>query len=194
VQSKTGGIVIDKKGGVHNTKGQVNVNEQIRSRQVRAIDYDGEQLGVISLVEALSNARSRGFDLVEVAANADPPVCKIMDYGKYKYEMSKKAHLAKKKQVVIVVKEIKIRPKIDEHDYKFKVKHAIQFLSAGNKVKISIVFRGREMAYMEKGREILNRVAAEVEDVANVEYLPKVDKRTMFMILAPKKSAIKTKE
>ncbi len=154
---------------------------------MRAINYDGEQLGIIPLREALDAARDSGLDLVEIAGNADPPVCKIMDYGKYKYEMSKKAHLAKKKQAVIVVKEIKIRPKIDEHDYKFKIKHAMQFLAAGNKVKISIVFRGREMAYMEKGREILNRVAAEVEDAATVEYLPKVDKRTMFMILAPKK-------
>lgn len=151
-------------------------------------------MGIISLNEALDAARTNGLDLVEIAGKADPPVCKIMDYGKYKYEMSKKAHLAKKKQVVIVVKEIKIRPKIDEHDYKFKIKHAMQFLAAGNKVKISIVFRGREMAYMEKGREILNRVATESADVAIVEYLPKVDKRTMFMILAPKKNVTKTKE
>ena len=126
--------------------------------------------------------------MVEVAPGADPPVCKIMDYGKYKYEMSKKAHEAKKKQAVVILKEIKIRPKIDEHDYKFKLKHAKQFLAEGNKVKISVIFRGREMAYMDKGRQILDRVSEEVKDDALVEFLPKVEGRNMFMILAPKKT------
>lgn len=115
-----------------------------------------------------------------------------MDYGKYKYEMSKKAHEAKKKQSVVILKEIKIRPKIDQHDYQFKLKHAKQFIDEGNKVKISVVFRGREMAYMNKGREILSRVAEEMKEEANVEFLPKVEGRNMFMILAPKK-VVKTK-
>jgi len=112
-----------------------------------------------------------------------------MDYGKYKYEMSKKAHEAKKKQAVVILKEIKIRPKIDEHDYKFKLKHAKQFLAEGNKVKISVIFRGREMAYMDKGRQILSRVSEEVKEDAVVEFLPKVEGRNMFMILAPKKTS-----
>ncbi len=154
---------------------------------MRAIDADGEQLGIIPLEKALTEARESGLDLVEIAGNADPPVCKIMDYGKYKYEMSKKAHEAKKKQSVVVLKEIKIRPKIDEHDYQFKIKHAKQFLGEGNKVKISIVFRGREMAYMDRGRKILDRVAEEVKEEAVVEFLPKVEGRNMFMMLAPTK-------
>ena len=145
------------------------------------------QLGVIPTRTALEQARNRGYDLVEVAGNATPPVCKIMDYGKYKYEMSKKAHEAKKKQSVVVLKEIKFRPKIDEHDYRFKVKHALQFIAGGNKVKISVVFRGREMAYMDRGRKMLDRIAAEVKEEAKVEYLPKVEGRNMFMILAPLK-------
>ena len=154
---------------------------------MRTIDEEGNQLGVIPLQTALEKSRDAGLDLVEVASSADPPVCKIMDYGKYKYEMSKKAHEAKKKQTVVVLKEIKIRPKIDEHDYQFKLKHAMQFIAEGNKVKISVVFRGREMAYMGKGREILSRVAEEVKDMAVVEFLPKVEGRNMFMIIAPSK-------
>lgn len=155
---------------------------------MRAIDEEGNQMGIIPLQKALGEAKERGYDLVEIAAGAEPPVCKIMDYGKYKYEMSKKAHEAKKKQSVVVLKEIKIRPKIDEHDYQFKLRHAKQFLGEGNKVKISVVFRGREMAYMNKGREILARVSSELEEEANVEFLPKVEGRNMFMILAPKKT------
>ncbi len=112
-----------------------------------------------------------------------------MDYGKYKYEMSKKAHEAKKKQSVVVVKEIKFRPKIDEHDYQYKVRHALKFIKEGNKVKVSVVFRGREMAYMDKGRQILQRISEEVREFASVEYNPKVEGRNMFMIIAPKKTS-----
>jgi len=144
-------------------------------------------MGIIPLYQAWEIAKQNNLDLVEVAATAVPPVCRLLDYGKYKYEMSKKAHEAKKKQTVVVLKEIKIRPKIDEHDYQFKLKHAKQFLGEGNKVKISVVFRGREMAYMGKGREILSRVAEEVKDDAVVEFLPKVEGRNMFMIIAPSK-------
>jgi len=143
---------------------------------------------VLPIKTAIEQAKLRGYDLVEVAAAAQPPVCKIMDYGKYKYEMSKKAHEAKKKQTVVVLKEIKFRPKIDEHDYQFKVKHALQFIAGGNKVKISVVFRGREMAYMDRGRKMLDRIAQEVKDEAKVEYLPKIEGRNMFMILAPHKT------
>ena len=167
-------------------KNKVNINEHIRAPEVRTVDENGQQLGVIPTKMALEQARNRGYDLVEVASSAQPPVCKIMDYGKYKYEMSKKAHEAKKKQTVIVLKEIKFRPKIDEHDYQFKVKHALQFIASGNKVKISVVFRGREMAYMDRGRKILDRIAQEVKEEAKVEFLPKVEGRNMFMILAPK--------
>lgn len=167
-------------------KNKVNINEHIRAPEVRTVDENGQQLGVIPTKMALEQARNRGYDLVEVASSAQPPVCKIMDYGKYKYEMSKKAHEAKKKQTVIVLKEIKFRPKIDEHDYQFKVKHALQFIASGNKVKISVVFRGREMAYMDRGRKILDRIATEVKEEAKVEFLPKVEGRNMFMILAPK--------
>lgn len=157
---------------------------------MRTVDENGQQLGIIPTKMALEQARNRGYDLVEVASSAQPPVCKIMDYGKYKYEMSKKAHEAKKKQTVIVLKEIKFRPKIDEHDYLFKVKHALQFIHSGNKVKISVIFRGREMAYMDRGRKILDRIAGEVKEEATVEFLPKVEGRNMFMILAPKKQNI----
>ena len=145
-------------------------------------------MGVIPIREALAAAEERGLDLVEVAPAAKPPVCKIMDYGKYKYEMSKKAQEAKKKQTIVVLKEIKFRPKIDEHDFQFKVKHAFQFLGEGNKVKIRVMFRGREMAYMNQGRQILDRIAEEAKEIANVEYLPKIEGRNMFMILAPKKT------
>ena len=138
--------------------------------------------------KALDEAGERGLDLVEISPDADPPVCKIMDYGKYKYEMSKKAQEAKRKQTVISVKEIKFRPKIDEHDYLFKVKHALQFINEGNKVKISVMFRGREMAYMDRGRMLLSRVAEEVKEKAVIEYNPKVEGRNMFMIIAPKKT------
>ena len=163
----------------------------IRAREVRAIDDEGNQLGIIPLHKALAEAKERGLDLVEIAPGAEPPVCKIMDYGKYKYEMSKKAQEAKKKQSVVVLKEIKIRPKIDEHDYQFKLKHSKEFIEEGNKVKISVVFRGREMAYMDRGRKILERVAEEMKEEAVVEFLPKVEGRNMFMILAPKKTGKK---
>ncbi len=174
-----GGEVIDRN--------RVNINERIRARKVRAIDEEGNQIGIIPTDEALRVAKERGLDLVEVAPNAVPPVCKIMDYGKYKYEMSKKAQEAKKKQAVVVVKEIKMRPKIDEHDYQFKLKHVKKFLNEGSKVKVSIMFRGREMMYMDRGRQILDKVADEVKEEAKVEYLPKVEGRNMFMILSPLK-------
>lgn len=188
MQYNRGGEVINRRGRFAPVKDKVNVNEKIRAREVRAIDEEGNQLGVIPLSKALEEAREKGLDLVEVASNADPPVCKIMDYGKYKYEMSKKAHEAKKKQAVVIVKEMKMRPKIDEHDYQFKMKHVRKFLSEGSKVKLSIMFRGREMMYMDRGRKILDRVAEDVSEEAKVEFLPKVEGRNMFMILSPVKT------
>ncbi len=135
---------------------------------------------------AIERARDYGMDLVEVAPSANPPVCRIMEYGKYKYEKSKREHAARKKQTVIVIKEIKFRPKTDEHDYQFKLKHIERFLQAKNKVKVVIRFRGREIIHMDKGMQILKRVCSELEDLAVVESGPKTEGRTMVMMLAPK--------
>lgn len=132
-------------------------------------------------------AAERGFDLVEVSPKADPPVCRIMDYGKYKYQISKKQHDAKKKQVVVKVKEIKMRPKTEEHDFRFKLKHARNFLEAGNKVKVTVQFRGREMAFVSLGIDLLNKFRQDAEDVGIVETEPRTEGRTALMILAPKK-------
>ena len=135
---------------------------------------------------AIDRAQDYGMDLVEVAPTANPPVCRIMEYGKYKYEKSKREHAARKKQAVIVIKEIKFRPKTDEHDYQFKMKHIERFLAAKNKVKVVIRFRGREIIHMDKGMEILQRIRTELEDIAVVESEPKSEGRTMVMMLAPK--------
>lgn len=135
---------------------------------------------------AISRAQDYGMDLVEVSPTATPPVCRIMEYGKYKYEKSKREHAARKKQAVIVIKEIKFRPKTDEHDYQFKMKHIERFLAAKNKVKVVIRFRGREIIHMDKGMEILQRIRTELEDIAVVESEPKSEGRTMVMMLAPK--------
>lgn len=143
-------------------------------------------LGVVSLSEALDKAAQSGLDLVEVASNASPPVCKILDYGKYKYQEQKKKNLAKKKQKVIGIKEIKMRPGIEEHDYGFKVKHAHTFISGGDKVKISIRFRGREMMYQEQGKTVMERIQKDLEEIAKVEVAPKIEGRQMTMVLAPR--------
>jgi translation initiation factor IF-3 len=138
--------------------------------------------------EALEIAETRGLDLVEVAPTARPPVCRIMDFGKYQYQQSKKAHEARKSQKTIQVKEVKFRPKIDPHDFEFKKKHAMRFLKAENKVKATVMFRGREVTHPKIGEEILLRLAGEVEELADIEVKPKMDRYTMTMILAPKKS------
>ena len=145
-------------------------------------------IGVTSTREALEMARERGFDLVEVSPNAKPPVCRIMDYGKYKYEQSKKAKRAKKKQHVMHVKEIKMRPKIEPHDYSFKMNHARRFLEHGNKVKFSLLFRGREVTHPDIGLKILNRVAEELSDIATVEAAPKRERMSMIMVLCPRQT------
>jgi translation initiation factor IF-3 len=165
----------------------VRINDRIRARQVRLIGADGAQLGVKPLPEALQIARERELDLVEVAAAADPPVCRIMDYGRYKYEQDQKRKESRKKQSNVVVKEMKFRPKIDAHDYTTKLKHVIRFLGEGAKVKLTIMFRGREMAHPELGRQILERVADEVADLAVVETAPRQDGRNMTMVLSPNK-------
>lgn len=142
--------------------------------------------GVCKVDEALSQARQAGLDLVEISPNADPPVCKILDYGKYKYQVSKKRNEARKKQKTIVVKEIKMRPNIEQHDYDVKTKAAMRFLESGDKVKITLRFRGREMSHQELGEQVLQRVQADFEEFAKVEHAPSFEGRQMIMVLAPK--------
>lgn len=166
-------------------------NQKIKAREVRLISPDGEQLGIFMTSEALRRAEEDGLDLVEVAPGADPPVCRIMDYGKYKYQQQKKEHEAKKKQTYIQLKEIKVRPKIKEHDLETKVRHVRRFLQAGNKAKITVIFRWRELSHPEMGKEVLERVQQMVEDLAQVESQPKMETRSMTMVLAPKKGQSK---
>jgi translation initiation factor IF-3 len=153
---------------------------------VRCIDPEGEQLGVLDTFDAIRKAEDFGLDLVEVQPNADPPVCKILDYGKFKYEAQKRANEARKKQKIIEVKEIKLRPNIDEHDYQVKMRNVQKFLSAGDKVKVTLRFRGREMAHQELGANVLTRVREETDEFAKVEAMPKMEGRQMIMVLAPK--------
>jgi translation initiation factor IF-3 len=162
------------------------VNERIRARSIRLIGVDGEQIGVVSAEEGLKLAREQELDLVEVAPKASPPVCRIMDYGKYKYEQSKRAKEAKKHQHTMVVKEMKFRPKTEEHDYQFKLKHIQKFLADGNKAKITIMFRGREMAHTDRGRKMLERLIQDIQDTASVEQQPRLEGRNMTLVLAPK--------
>ena len=165
---------------------QVNVNHKIRAPQVRLIGEDGTQLGIVPLEEALTRAAEAKLDLVEVAPKASPPVCKIMDYGKYKYLQAKKLQEAKKKQTTIQVKEVKIRPKTEEHDYQFKLRHIKRFLSEKNKAKVTIMFRGREIAHSELGLKVLERIIVDIEEEGIVEQAPKLEGRNMIMILAPR--------
>ncbi len=153
---------------------------------MRCIDPEGEQLGVLDTFDAIRKAEDFGLDLVEVQPNADPPVCKILDYGKFKYEAQKRANEARKKQKIIEVKEIKLRPNIDEHDYQVKMRNVQKFLSAGDKVKVTLRFRGREMAHQELGANVLTRVREETDEFAKVEAMPKMEGRQMIMVLAPK--------
>lgn len=165
----------------------MRTNKRIRVPEVRLIGEDGEQLGVFITREALRRAEEAGLDLVEISPMARPPVCKIMDYGKYKYDQSKKKQEQKKKQSVVLIKEIKMRPATDEHDFQTKLRHVKRFLEDGNKVKISIRFRGREMAHKDLGHERMKRVIEEVRDLGEVENFPKMEGRQMFMMLGPVK-------
>lgn len=153
---------------------------------MRVVGADNEQLGILPLSQALSLAESQQLDLVEVSPTAVPPVCRIMDYGKFKYQQSKKQQEAKKKQAQVVVKEVKLRPKTDEHDLQFKIKHVRRFLEEGNKAKVTLVFRGREITHMEIGKGSLDRIAEDIQDVGIIEVRPKMEGRAMFMIVAPK--------
>jgi len=161
------------------------INREIRAREVRVIDQEGKQLGILPIVEALRLAASSELDLVEVSSKSDPPVCRIMDYGKFKYQQSKKAHDAKKKQAVVHLKEVKMRPKTEEHDFQFKLRHIERFLKEGNKTKVTIVFRGRELAHPDIGRNLLNRVTEGTKEWGKVEQPPKFEGRNFIVILAP---------
>lgn len=164
---------------------RTRVNHQIRISPVRVITQSGEQLGVLPIEEALAAADERGLDLVEVAPNARPPVVKIMDFGKFKFEEAKAARAAKKKQHIILLKEVKFRPGIDDHDFEFKTRHAREFLLEGNKVKVTMMFRGRQLAHVDIGRAVLDRVAETLADVGKVEVMPKLEGRNMTMVIAP---------
>jgi translation initiation factor IF-3 len=164
----------------------IRINERIRVPQVRLIDTTGEQIGIVPTREALRMALEKGFDLVEISPTAKPPVCKIMDYGKYKYELNKKAKSAKKKQHIIQMKEMRLRPKIEEHDYQFKLKHIQEFLEEGNKVKVFVEFRGREMAHQELGHKIIQRLEEDLKDLGIIEQKAKMEGRNLSLTFMPK--------
>uniref|UniRef100_A0A7C3Z1E2 Translation initiation factor IF-3 n=1 Tax=Desulfobacca acetoxidans TaxID=60893 RepID=A0A7C3Z1E2_9BACT len=165
---------------------RVRINNFIRASEVRVINEDGTQVGIMPLKEALALAAEAHLDLVEVAPQATPPVCRIMDYGKYKYQQSKKQQEARRRQTTIQIKEVKVRPKIEEHDMAFKLKHIRRFLADRDKVKVTMIFRGREMAHQDRGYAILKQMAAALVDVGQVEQEPRSEGRTLFMIVAPK--------
>ena len=165
------------------------INEEIYARTVRLIGVDGSQLGVFSIADARRVAESQNLDLVEIAPNADPPVCKVLDYAKYRYEQDRKAKAARKKQSKVEIKEMKFRPKIDVGDYETKKSHVMRFLKKGAKVKITIMFRGREMAHPEQGKMVLDRLAEDLKPFANVEQQPLMEGRNMHMLVAPIKGA-----
>ncbi len=164
----------------------VRVNDRIRVKEVRVISAEGAQLGILPIQEAIDAAQKLSLDLVEVAPDAKPPVCRIMNYGKYRYEQSKKVREARKKQTVVQIKEIKLRPKTEDHDFQFKAKHAERFLKEGNKAKITMMFRGREMVHIDRGKVLLDRFAEALKEAAMIEQRPRQEGRNMVMILTPK--------
>lgn len=166
------------------------INNEITASEVRLVGADGEMVGVVTRQEALSQAREASLDLVEVSPNAEPPVCKIIDYGKYKYEIQKKKAEAKKKQKIVEVKEVQMRPGIDENDFQVKLRAIHRFLAEGNKVKISMRFRGREVTHNEIGLEVLNRVKAAVEEIAKVDNIPRLEGKQIIMFLSPAPAAV----
>ena len=171
---------------------KLRVNRQIRISPVRVISPDGEQIGILPVEQALQIAEEQGLDLVEVAPLARPPVCRIMDYGKFKYEEQRQAREARKRQHHVQIKEVKMRPGIEEHDFEFKMRHARRFLEEGNKVKLTMMFRGRQMAHPEFGRQVLDRASGQLQDVSKVESHPQLEGRSMVMVLAPLKAAVPT--
>ncbi|MDZ7641384.1 MAG: translation initiation factor IF-3 [Desulfurivibrio sp.] len=181
------GIIKGRRKEPENKEVRARVNQQIRCDEIRLIDADGAQVGIMSPREALAKAEESGLDLVEVSPSAKPPVCRVMDYGKYRYEQSKKQQDAKKKQTVIEVKEIKLRPKTEKHDLDFKIKNIKKFLQQKNKVKVTLRFRGREIVYaISMGTEILNRIAGELTEDGILLQAPKMEGRQMTMLLGPK--------
>ncbi|MGI5857770.1 MAG: translation initiation factor IF-3 [Tepidanaerobacteraceae bacterium] len=169
----------------------IQVNHEIRAREVRLIGPDGKQLGIMSLKDALRHAQDAQLDLVRVASDAKPPVCKVMDFGKFKYEQSKREKEARKKQKVINIKEIRMNPTIDEHDFQVRLKNTLRFLKDGDKVKVSIRFRGRQMAHTKLGEQVLNKMAESIKEVGVVEKKPKMEGRNMIMVLSPKQTTTK---
>ncbi len=165
---------------------RARVNERIRIKEVRLIGENGEQIGIVPTEDAMRMAREKGLDLVEVAPKASPPVCRIMDFSKYKYEQEKKERLSRKKQKIVHIKEMRLKPNIEEHDYQTKLRHLKRFLSRGDKTKISLMFRGREMAHVDVGRNVMNRLMSDLSDIANVEKAPSLEGRFMVMVMTPK--------
>ena len=174
--------------GVFDIKQELRINDEIVAKEVKLIDDEGAQLGVMSVADALAVAEEKGLDLVEVAPNANPTVCKIMNYGKYKYEQARKEKEAKKKQKVVEVKEIRLSPTIDTHDFEFKAKNARKFLEDGDKVKATIKFKGRELNNTSFGANVLNKFAESLEDVGTADKEPKLEGRNMMLIISPKNS------
>lgn len=166
----------------------MRINEEIRAREVRVIDENGAQLGLMSANDALQAAMERHLDLVEISPSAKPPVCKIIDYGKFRYEQQKRDKEARKKQKTFDIKEVKLRPGIEDHDFDVKLKNAIRFLEDGDKVKVTIMFRGRELSHPELGEELLTKMAARLDTMAVVEKKPKLEGKNMIMIVAPKQN------
>lgn len=167
-------------------KKEIRINHRIRAREVRVIDDNGNQLGVMSTPEAVKKAEEAGLDLVEIAPTATPPVCRIMDNSRYKYEQEKKEKEARRKQKVIHLKEIRMGPKIGEHDYQFKVRHLTEFLKKGDKVKVTMIFKGREMAHIDLGRKILDRLSSDISTLGEIEEMPKLEGRFLNMIIRAK--------
>ncbi len=163
----------------------VRINREIRAREIRVIDSEGKQLGILPLVEALRVAANADLDLVEVSPKSEPPVCRIMDFGKFKYQQSKKAHDAKKKQAVVHLKEVKLRAKTEEHDLEFKLRHIERFLKEGNKTKVTIIFRGREITHSDLGKQMMGRIAEKAKEWGKIEQPAKFEGRNYVMILAP---------
>lgn len=167
------------------------MNDQIRAEKVRVVDGDGEMRGVMTVREGIALAEEYGLDLVEVSPNADPPVCKVLDHGKYKYELQKKAAEARKKQKVVDLKEIKLRPGIEKHDYEVKIRNARRFLEEGDKVKVTMRFRGREMSHQQIGMEVLKRVKEDLSDIGKIDMEPRFEGRQIMMIISPAAAAVK---
>jgi translation initiation factor IF-3 len=167
---------------------RVRINELIRAKDIRVVDENGEQLGIMTPEQALGIAQERDLDLVEVAPGVSPPVCRIMNYGKFQYQKSKRAHDAKKHQKLVTLKEVKFRPKTEEHDYQFKKNHILRFLSEGNKAKATVVYRGREMTHQEIGQRLMERLLGDLGENAEIERPPKMEGHALVAILAPKKA------